>query len=314
MIGKIFTKSADSFKKRLDYIFGVSKHDHKINFIETIGGNFFCQDPLPEIKNGNKKSTDFIIAEFNIIEQIRNKSIDSNRKIKPVFHAILSLPNNETLTKKQWSQAVKSYMFDLGFSISNKFIAVLHQDTGHQHVHIVANRIRFEKDFRLVSDSNERSKSINAVSKIEDYFCLKKTVKPSDTWGVTLNQSDFKKWIICDELPFKQLLTLKIASAINLTVEDNGDVFMFVKILRKQNIYIHILKDKAGQPKGITFEYNGTFVSGSKLKHSRLTWNKITTQERIKYDPEKIDMLNKEIAKRDNWDKEKIISTYNHFN
>lgn len=310
MIGKIFAKSDGGFKKRIDYIFGLSKHDHKIKIIETIGGNFLCQDPLLENINDNKINTDLIISEFNLVGKIREKSIESNRTIKPVFHAVLSLPADESLTKKQWNLAVKSYLHDLGFSILNKFIAVLHRDTGHEHVHIVVNRIKFEKNFIVVNDSNERFKNINAVSKIENYFNLKKTIKPLDTWGVTLNKSDFKNWVLSNELPFKQLLTLKIASAIAITTERSGDVFMFVKLLRKQNIYINFFKNKAGQPVGIIFEYKGIYISGSKLKKSRLTWNKITKQEGIRYLPNTLLKLEQETKKRnDKIDKKQKFNT-----
>ena len=37
-------------------------------------------------------------------------------------------------------------------SRNNQFIAIMHNDTNHQHVHIVANRIGF--DGKTVSDSN----------------------------------------------------------------------------------------------------------------------------------------------------------------
>lgn len=298
MIGKIFAKSKGSFKKRIDYIFGLSEHDHKIEFIETIGGNFFCQDPLPDIKNGNDQANNFIISEFNTVEQLRKKSIDSNRKIKPVFHATLSLPKDEFLTKKQWSQAVKYYMFGLGFSNSNKFIAVLHKNTMHQHVHIVANRIKFKKDFKLVCDSNERLKSIEVISEIEDIFKLKKTIRPSETWGVTINQADFKRWVISNELPFKQLLVLKIASAITITAEKHGDMFMFAKLLRRQNIYISFFKNNSGQPTGIIYEHKGIYISGSRLKKSRLTWSKIIKEEGIRYSPNSFLELEQEIKKR----------------
>ncbi|MDO8407477.1 MAG: relaxase, partial [Pseudomonas sp.] len=39
MIGKIFPKSAGSFKNRLRYMFGCTKHDHEISGIRTIGFN-----------------------------------------------------------------------------------------------------------------------------------------------------------------------------------------------------------------------------------------------------------------------------------
>lgn len=186
MIGKIFPKSTGSFENRIKYIFGLSKHDHAISLIKTVGGNFFARDPLPEIQAGNKDEIKALISEFDEVEKLRKSSIDSNQDIKPVFHAMLSLRPGEKLTKIQWDRAIKKYMRDLGFTGTNKYVAVLHEDTDHQHVHIVANRIRLEDGFRMTSDSNERKKNVNSVSEIEDEYCLHKAPKPNETWGTVL--------------------------------------------------------------------------------------------------------------------------------
>lgn len=80
MIGKIFPKSSGSFKKRIQYIFGYSKHDHAISKIKTIGGNYFSADPLPALLSGNKIKIDALVAEFDEIEKLRKLSIDSEKR------------------------------------------------------------------------------------------------------------------------------------------------------------------------------------------------------------------------------------------
>lgn len=305
MIGKIFPKSAGSFKGRIRYIFGCTKHDHEISGIRTISFNTMSKDPLPAVLQGDESGLSEMIKEFDQVEALRRLSIDSDKPIKPVFHAMLSLRPGESLTLPQWRQAVTTYMTDLGFDESNQFVAVMHQDKDHQHVHIVANRIRLNDDFSMVKDSNERSISLESVSGIEDRFKLFKAPKPKDTWGVSITHAELQASIRDGDLPLKHKMIAKIAGAIEATNAQDGDMFTFTRLLRKQRVYIHLTLNEESQPKGISFEFDGKHISGRQLKRSRLTWHKLTTQEGIRYDPETISELQREIARRDSEEQER---------
>jgi hypothetical protein len=130
-------------------------------------------------------------------------------------------------------------------------------------------------------------------------FGLKKAPRPSATWGIALTHAEVKAPNRDGELPHKQRLIAKIAGAIEHTRAANGDMFDLVRALRQQKVYIHLTLNDDGQPKGISYELDGKHISGRQLKRSRLTWNKITTQEGISYDPETIHELQIEIARRD---------------
>lgn len=305
MIGKIFPKSAGSFKGRIRYIFGCTKHDHEISGIRTINHNTMSRDPLPSILQGDESDVLEMIREFDQVEILRRSSIDSDKPIKPVFHAMLSLRPGESLTTAQWRTAVQTYLADLGFDETNQFVAVMHQDKDHQHVHIVANRIRLNDEFSMVKDSNERSVSLESVSKIEDRFSLSKAPKPKDTWGVSITHAELQASIRDNDLPLKHKMIAKIAGAIEATNAQGGDMFTFTRLLRQQKVYIHLTLDNENQPKGISFEFDGKHISGRQLKRSRLTWHKLTTQEGIKYDPETIYELQREIARRDREEQER---------
>lgn len=252
MIGKIFPKSAGSFKKRIRYIFGCTKHDHEITGIRTIDSNCMSSDPLPGILAGDETEVLEMIREFDSIEVMRRMSIDADKPIKPVFHAMLSLRPGESLSASQWRSAVQKYLVDLGFDETNQYVAVMHQDKDHQHVHIVANRIRLDETFSMVKDNNERSVSLDSVSEIEDRFGLRKAPKPKDTWGIALTHAEVKASIRDGELPHKHRMIAKIAGAIEATNAVNGDMFDFVRALRKQMVYIHLTLNDEGQPKGIS--------------------------------------------------------------
>ena len=313
MIGKIFPKSAGSFKGRIRYIFGCTKHDHEITGIRTIDSNCLSSDPLPGILAGDETGVQEMIREFDSVEAMRRMSIDSDKAIKPVFHAMLSLRPGESLSTSQWRSAVQKYLGDLGFDEGTQYVAVMHRDKDHEHVHIVANRIRLNNEFSMVKDSNERSVSLNSVSEIEDRFGLTKAPRPKDTWGVSISHAELQASIRDNDLPLKHKMIAKIAGAIEATNAIQGDMFDFVRALRKQKVYIHLTLTDEGQPNGISFEFDGKHISGRQLKRSRLTWHKLTTQEGINYDPETIHELQREIARRDSEEQERARLYYFEF-
>lgn len=313
MIGKIFPKSFGSFTNYIRYIFGCTKHDHEIDGIMTIDSNCISADPLPSLLAGSEDAIMEMVKEFDSVEMLRRMSIDSDKPIKPIFHAMLSLRPGESLTDHEWREAVRKYMTDLGFTENSIYVAVMHRDRDHQHVHIVANRIRLDDTFSMVKDSNERSVSLESVSGIEDRFRLTKAPKPKDTWGVSITHAELQASVRDNDLPLKHKMIAKIAGAIERTQATNGDMFDFVRALRKQKVYINLTLNDEGQPKGISFEFDGKHISGRQLKRSRLTWHKLTTQEGIHYDPETISELQDEIARRDSEEQERARIYYYEF-
>jgi hypothetical protein len=91
---------------------------------------------------GNKKE---LLEQFNDVRKL-NPDLS-----KPVLHITLSLAPNDKMDKGTWSEMAEDCAKHFGFE-NNQFIAVSHADTSHQHLHIIANRIGFDK--KTVSDSN----------------------------------------------------------------------------------------------------------------------------------------------------------------
>lgn len=310
MIGKITDKGIGSFRNRIEYIFGLRKHEHALTTIRTIGRNCFSPDPLRHGQGKGKIDVEGMIAEFDAVERLRNNTIDSDRVIKPVWHAILALPPGEHLDDQQWHEAIEMYLADLGFSDLNKWVAVLHGDTDHEHVHIVANRIRLDEEFTMVRDSNERSRSCDSTSRIEDYFGLSKAPSPNETWGTAITRGQMEVAQREGAIPLKHRMIAKIAGAVEACQAQGGDMFLLVQLLRRQQVYVHFTTSAEGKPTGISYEYQGTIISGRKLKRSRLTFQKLTTQEGIQYDSETFHRLEAEAARRDSEREERIRVFY----
>jgi hypothetical protein len=111
-----------------------------------------------------------LIQQFNEVRQLNTKLA------KPVLHITLSLSKGENLPNYKLAEMAQECARDLGFA-DNQYIAVLHKDTLHPHIHIVANRIGF--DGRTVSDSNNYQKIAKICRKLEIKHELKQVLSPN---------------------------------------------------------------------------------------------------------------------------------------
>lgn len=91
------------------------------------------------------------------------------------MHVTLSLAPGENLSKDKLMEMVQHCAIDLGFSYK-QYLAVYHNDTNHQHLHIVANRVGYDK--RTLNDSNSYQKIANFCRKMEIKYGLKQVLSP----------------------------------------------------------------------------------------------------------------------------------------
>jgi len=105
-----------------------------------------------------------LASEFGVLRRL-------NPKLgKAVAHLMLSpAPGDPPLTDEQWQAIAERYVEAMGFADA-PWVAVVHQDTDHQHLHIAASRIGF--DGKTISDANDFRKSEAVVRKIETEFGL----------------------------------------------------------------------------------------------------------------------------------------------
>lgn len=134
-----------AFRGCLNYLFGKEG-------MERIGSNMLGQTPCE------------LTAEF----------LDScrlNPKVsRAVYHVSLSLQPGETLSPKQWHRLALDYLQGMGFT-DNPYVVVAHHDTAHEHIHLVASRIR--NDGTTVSDSWNYRRSEKLIRQLERQYQLK---------------------------------------------------------------------------------------------------------------------------------------------
>jgi hypothetical protein len=102
------------------------------------------------------------------------------RKLRPglgkaVLHVSLSAAPGEKLTDEQWREIGQRYLRGMGFT-DNQFVITRHTDTEHEHIHILANRIRF--DGQVVSDGQDYKRQETIMREIERDYGLQR-VAPS---------------------------------------------------------------------------------------------------------------------------------------
>ncbi len=110
-----------------------------------------------------------------LAEQFRDVRLLNQKVQKPVLHITLSLSPKDKIEKSNLMEMARECAKEMGFE-NNQYIAVSHIDTGHQHLHIVANRIGY--DGKVVSDSHNYKKIAQYCRKMELKYDLKQVLSP----------------------------------------------------------------------------------------------------------------------------------------
>ncbi|MDM5182053.1 relaxase/mobilization nuclease domain-containing protein, partial [Massilia sp. DJPM01] len=106
-----------------------------------------------------------LAAEFGEIRKLRPNLG------KAVLHVSLSAAPGEILTDDQWREIGKRYMAGMGLE-NNQFVMTRHVDTEHEHIHILANRIRF--DGSVTSDSHDYKRQEVIMRELEKDYGLQR--------------------------------------------------------------------------------------------------------------------------------------------
>lgn len=198
---------------------------------------------------GNTKE---VIQQFNETRQLNPKLS------KPVLHITLSLAPGEKLERGNLIEMIQDCAKDFGFE-NNQFIAISHSDTSHQHLHIVVNRIGFDK--KTVSDSNSYKKMAAYCRQMEVKYNLQQVLSPKRFLAKELRQiprTDTRKEAIKKDIQNALLLS-----------KTYTDFEGYMKQKKYQII----------KARGIAFiDEKGVYIKGSSLGYSLATIQKILQQ------------------------------------
>ena len=252
MIGKIMI--GKSFKGCLLYCLNDKQKQHKDEVVFKNRAEVLMFNKC----FGNQKE---LVQQFNEVRQLNPKLA------KPVLHITLSFAKDDKLDQNKLTAISEACAKDLGFE-NNQFVAVLHKDTGHQHLHIIVNRIGFDK--RTVSDSNNYQKIAAFCRSIEFQYGLEQVLSP-------------KKFLSKEQclLPRADERKKQLALTIRRTLNNSKDFDHFTRIMQSKG-YIVI------KSRGISFiDDKKVKIKGSEVGYSlQKIEQHLSFQHRLKNDRE----------------------------
>jgi hypothetical protein len=95
------------------------------------------------------------------------------RTAKPVQHLSISLAPGEHLTREQWEKVIDTTLSDLGLA-GHQALIVAHQDTAHEHIHLVVNRVHPET-YRAWDRWQDRHRLMESLRPQEKELSLRQT-------------------------------------------------------------------------------------------------------------------------------------------
>jgi len=195
-----------------------------------------------------------LIKQFNEVRQLNPKLS------KPVLHITLSLSPGEQLENDKLIQIAEQCAKEFGIE-NNQYAAIYHKDTKHQHLHIVANRIGFDR--RTVSDSNNYQKMAKFCRKTEIKYELKQVLSP-------------KRFLSKEQrlIPRADARKEQIKQRIKQALITSKDYHEFEQRMKEKGY--QIIKGR-----GIAFTDNKkVYVKGSELNYSLQTIERILEKQR----------------------------------
>ena len=207
------------------------------------------------------------------------KEFGEIRKLRPnlkkaVLHVSISAAPGEKLSDAQWIAIGKKYLKAMGLD-KNQFVITRHTDTDNEHIHILANRIRF--DGTVSSDSNDYKRQETLMRELESEYAMTPVRSSSEAQIRPIKSGEIEKALRLNERPPRLVLQELVAIAAT----GKPDVMEFIRRLEVDGIGVVANIASTGKMNGFSFEFAGVAFSGSKLGE-KFKWAEL--QKVIDYD------------------------------
>lgn len=240
MIVKIIRGSG--FRGALDYVYGKPG-------AAVIGGNMSGKDARE------------LAHEFGAVRQLRP---DIG---KPVWHTSLSLPPGERPTNEQWETMAEEFMQGMGFNKATPYVIARHNDTAHDHIHIVASRVDLAGG--VYHGGWEVRQAIKVTQNLEQAHGLTQTLGMPEGGKdkAPLTAGEFKKAVRTGTEPPKA----RLQRVIDEAMKDRPSAGEFAERLRAQGIEVRANIASTGKMNGFSFSVGGVAFKGVDLG-KKYTW------------------------------------------
>lgn len=217
------------------------------------------REKQPELVGGNMAAdtSEDLAREFGAVRGLR-----SDIK-KPVWHCSLSCPAGERLTSEQWAEAGRRHMEQMGLDPANhQYVLVRHNDTDHDHVHLIANRVGL--DGKVWLGQWEAKHAINSTQQIERDMGLTLTagLEPDHRPKLkTPSKGEIEMAIRTGEQPPR----LVVQNVVREAMQDRPHVVEFIERLDAAGVRAVPNIASTGRMNGFSFERDGVAFKASQL-------------------------------------------------
>ncbi|WP_157135551.1 relaxase/mobilization nuclease domain-containing protein, partial [Kamptonema sp. PCC 6506] len=270
MIGKQI--KGTGFRGCLNYVLGKKDAD-------LIGGTMCGQTP------------EELAAEFAIARPLR-----PNLKVA-VFHATLSVASTQKLedsvkNEQRWLAIAADYMKAMEFD-NNQYAVVKHNDTDHDHIHIVASRICL--DGSVVDDSWDYYKSQEVIRQLEQDYNLE-TIAPSWELDKRAPTTGEHRYL---QSKGNKSVRVQLQDLIDEVTQDKPTMPELVEQLQQQSVEVQVRLTRTGLSKGISYKLDGVAFSGTHLGKA-YTFSGLQKHRGVSYDQGRDNALIEALMQRQN--------------
>ncbi len=222
------------------------------------------------------------------------KEFSAARRMRPKFqracgHIILSIPHrdashpqgeyHEHLDDEKYAEIAQHWLKGMEFLgdglHKSQYVIARHHDTNHEHIHIIASRIRM--DGSVVPDSWDYRRSEVVVRQLEKEFGLEQVPcsneqvaqKVREMWEIDTTVGDNRRAQTKKQrhhFSGKPPVTQLLADAIDAATKDKPTVTELIARLQQQDITVHPSFSTQGKFKdAIAYSMDGVKVAGWKL-------------------------------------------------
>ncbi len=231
-------------KGLLRYAFDVGPKATGSKRAEQVGGNMIGQD-IGELEQ-----------EFGIVYRLRPDIS------KPVWHCSLSLPKGERLSKDKWDKVVADFLKEMQFDLRlTQYVAVRHQDTKYDHVHIIVSRVGMNAKVWL--GQWEARRVIEATQELEIRHGLTQTVGLGSARAAKRRPglSELKM----EERTEEETVRSRLQSFVDVAVEGNPTAVMFAAKMVEQGAEVRVNFSKTGEVNGFSYQLDGVCIQSGQL-------------------------------------------------
>ena len=194
-----------------------------------------------------------LAAEFGEIRKLRPNLG------KAVLHVSLSAAPGEKLTDEQWSEIGKRYMDGMGLE-KNQFVITRHTDTEHEHIHILANRIRF--DGSVTSDSQDYKRQETIMRELERDYGLQRVAPSNEAERKAPTKGEIEGAIRTGQPSARQQLQ-QLADA---AAKDCGSFTAYQERLEAAGVeLVPVVQLEGAKLSGLSYRLDGVTMKGSDL-------------------------------------------------